>query len=94
MPLAFCLILTGIPHSEIVDDRKSGSSIALHTPEQIEIMREANRIGREVLDAAAAALRVGITGEEIDQVVRAACIARNVYPSPLNYREFPKSVCV
>jgi methionyl aminopeptidase len=86
--------LVGIPRSEIAEDRKSSSAIQGNTPEQIEIMREAGVLAREVLDLAAAALRPGVTGEEIDAIVREACIARNVYPSPLNYRNFPKHCCV
>ena len=31
--------------------------------------------------------------EEIDEVVHNAAIEFGVYPSPLNYRGFPKSVC-
>jgi methionyl aminopeptidase len=51
------------------------------------------QIGREVLDEAARALRVGITTEEIDKIVFNATIERGAYPSPLNYRGFPKSCC-
>lgn len=56
-------------------------------------IREACRIGREVLDIAARHVRVGVTTEEIDRVVHEATIARNAYPSPLNYKFFPKSCC-
>lgn len=28
-----------------------------------------------------------------DAIVHQACIDRGAYPSPLNYRNFPKSVC-
>jgi hypothetical protein len=80
----------GIPHSE----HKSKAALVVNTPEQIEIMREAGRLGREVLDVAAAALKVGVTPDEIDKIVHQACLDRNVYPSPLNYCNFPKSVCV
>lgn len=66
----------------------------INTPEQIEIMREVGRIGREVLDAASATLRPGMTGDDTDKVVFEACVARGAYPSPLNYNRFPKSVCV
>jgi methionine aminopeptidase len=38
-----------------------------------------------VLDIAAAALRPGITGDELDRIVYDATIARKCYPSPLNY---------
>eukprot|EP00586_Coscinodiscus_wailesii_P008031 CAMPEP_0172522170 /NCGR_PEP_ID=MMETSP1066-20121228/292979_1 /TAXON_ID=671091 /ORGANISM="Coscinodiscus wailesii, Strain CCMP2513" /LENGTH=246 /DNA_ID=CAMNT_0013305145 /DNA_START=619 /DNA_END=1359 /DNA_ORIENTATION=- len=50
-------------------------------------------MGREVLDIAGRALRVGVTTDEIDRVVHEACMEREVYPSPLNYYNFPKSVC-
>ncbi|KAH8889070.1 methionine aminopeptidase [Thozetella sp. PMI_491] len=58
-----------------------------------ECMRNACRLAREVLDIAAAAIRPGITTDHIDEIVHAACMERNAYPSPLNYNHFPKSVC-
>jgi len=51
------------------------------------------QFGREILDLAATYVRPGVTTDEIDKVVHDATIARNAYPSPLNYRKFPKSVC-
>ncbi|CAL1704819.1 unnamed protein product [Somion occarium] len=56
-------------------------------------MRTACRLAREVLDTAASHIRPGITTDEIDEVVHNATIERNAYPSTLNYRNFPKSVC-
>ena len=50
-------------------------------------------MGREVLDVASRALRPGVTTDEIDRIVHEACIERDCYPSPLNYYNFPKSVC-
>ena len=37
--------------------------------------------------------KVGVTTEDIDKVVHQAAISFGAYPSPLNYRGFPKSVC-
>lgn len=51
------------------------------------------QLAREVLDIAAAAIRPGVTTDAIDAIVHEAIIERNAYPSPLNYRNFPKSVC-
>lgn len=41
-------------------------------------MRKVCRLAREVLDIAAAALRPGITTDEIDEIVHQECIKRNV----------------
>ena len=35
----------------------------------------------------------GITTEEIDHLVHHLTVSHGAYPSPLNYRGFPKSVC-
>ncbi|QSL66595.1 hypothetical protein MERGE_000977 [Pneumocystis wakefieldiae] len=48
---------------------------------------------KEEQQAMPAALKPGITTDEIDEIVHMACIERNSYPSPLNYYNFPKSVC-
>ena len=61
--------------------------------EEIEGMRVAGRLGREVIDEAAKAIDIGVTTDEIDRVVHEACIERECYPSPLNYYKFPKSCC-
>lgn len=62
--------------------------------EDLETMRESCRLGREILDLAARALKPGVTGDFLDRVVYHACCERQIYPSPLNYYNFPKSVCV
>ena len=62
--------------------------------EELETMRMACKLGREVLDIAARFMRPGVTGDEIDRVVYQACVDRKIYPSPLNYFRFPKTVCV
>lgn len=56
-------------------------------------MREVAKLGAEVLAIGAKAAKPGVTTDEIDAIVHQACIERNCYPSPLNYRNFPKSVC-
>ena len=81
-----------MPISEI-NDKRSNTTIRVYTPEEIEGIREACRIGREVLDAGGAAVKAGVTCEEIDRVVHEATVERNAYPSPLNYLQFPKSLC-
>lgn len=52
-----------------------------------------HQLSREILDIAASHIKPGVTTDEIDAIVHAETIKRKAYPSPLNYREFPKSVC-
>ena len=59
----------------------------------IERMRVAGAIARDVLHETGAAVAPGVTTDELDRVAHEAHIARNVYPSPLGYKGFPKSVC-
>jgi methionyl aminopeptidase len=46
-----------------------------------------------VLDACAAAVRPGVTTDELDRIAHEVTVAGGGYPSPLNYCSFPKSCC-
>ncbi|HEX9994569.1 MAG TPA: type I methionyl aminopeptidase [Acidimicrobiales bacterium] len=59
----------------------------------IRRMRVAGRVAAEVLAATASAVRPGVTTDELDAIAHEECIRRGAYPSPLNYRGFPKSLC-
>jgi len=74
------------------EDRDRGT-IKVHNKKEIETMRIASTLGAEVLAIAGKMAKPGVTTDEIDRVVHEAIIERNCYPSPLNYRGFPKSVC-
>ncbi|CAE6420649.1 unnamed protein product [Rhizoctonia solani] len=80
----------GIPRSEV---KALGSPPKILTVEQQESMRIVCRLAREVLDIAASAIRPGITTDDLDAIVHEETIKRDAYPSPLNYRNFPKSLC-
>lgn len=77
-------------------DRASHNNIRVYKQEQLLEpdnpmgLRHACAMGREVLDIAGKALKVGVTTDEIDRIVHDACMERDVYPSPLNYYKFPK----
>ncbi len=73
--------------------RATAGSAAPKTPDEIERMRRAGRAAAEVLAEVGAAVRPGITTDELDAICHAACIARGGYPSPLGYNGFPKSLC-
>lgn len=72
---------------------RGNNTIKVLDDEEIEGMRVACRLGREVLDEAARVCDVGVTTDEIDRAVHEACIERECYPSPMNYYNFPKSCC-
>jgi len=87
--------IAGVSESE-QRDRASNNAIRVYTSDELDGetgLRHACKMGREVLDIAAKALRPGVTTDEIDRIVHEACIERECYPSPLNYYNFPKSVC-
>ena len=67
--------------------------IEVKTARDIEGMRVAGRVAREVLDLAGALAQPGVATDEIDALVHAETIKRGAYPSPLNYHGFPKSCC-
>lgn len=82
----------GTPKSEEKFNRVS-TGFRILDEKGIQAMRKVCRLGREVLDIAVRAAKVGVTTEEIDIIVHDACVERDSYPSPLNYYGFPKSCC-
>ncbi|MFN8052514.1 MAG: type I methionyl aminopeptidase [Acidimicrobiales bacterium] len=81
------------PEYALTGEPSSRQSRAVRTPDEIERMRIAGRIGAEVLIEVGKAVAPGVTTDELDRIGHEACIARGAYPSPLNYRGFPKSLC-
>jgi len=80
------------PYAETGEVRRWSES-AIKTPDVIDRMRHAGAMAAEVLRLAGEFVRPGITTDAIDAYVHELCIARNAYPSPLNYSGYPKSVC-
>lgn len=68
--------------------------IRVKTPEQIEGIRRAGQLVIETLDLVAPHIRPGITTDEINTMVHDFTLRHKAIPAPLNYRGFPKSVCV
>ena len=65
----------------------------VQTPEIIEKMRVAGRIGAQALAAGGSAVAPGVTTDEIDRVVHEFLLDHDAYPSTLGYKGFPKSCC-
>src|SRR5205823_8620837 len=74
-------ITSGIP--------KSRPTTLIKTLEQIERLRRAGRAGAEILRITGAAVRPGITTDELDRICHEECIKRGGYPSPLGYHDYP-----
>ena len=59
----------------------------------IERIRAAGTIAANAIQAVGAAVRPGITTEELDIIGHEFVVAHGAYPSTLGYRGFPKSSC-
>ena len=80
------------------DYARTGEPVAwdeprVKSPETIARMRRAGRAAADILADAGRRVAVGVTTDELDAFVHQACIDAGGYPSPLNYRGFPKSLC-
>jgi methionyl aminopeptidase len=84
------------PASTQASDLKSArkNRILIKTTEQIEGIRRAGQLVIETLDLVVPSIRPGVTTDEINTMVHDYTIRNHAIPAPLNYRGFPKSVCV
>ena len=65
----------------------------LSSSRERDYMRAAGRLARQALEVGKSMAVVGNTTEAIDRAVHEFIISHDAYPSPLNYRGFPKSCC-
>jgi len=72
-------------------ERYTGSDV--QTPQVIEAMREAGHIAADTLQLAGAAVRPGVTTDELDRLAHDFMCDNGAYPATLGYRGFPKSIC-
>ena len=72
-------------------NRGGGSEVK--TAEQIERLRKAGLGAAQVLARVAQEVRPGVTTDALDAVAHQAYIDLGGYPSTLNYRGYPKSLC-
>lgn len=71
--------------------RFTGTNI--YTPEEIERIRASGRIAAQAVEAVGAAIRPGVTTDQLDAVAHEFLVSHDAYPSTLGYRRFPKSSC-
>uniref|UniRef100_A0A8D9AWA8 Methionine aminopeptidase n=1 Tax=Cacopsylla melanoneura TaxID=428564 RepID=A0A8D9AWA8_9HEMI len=65
----------------------------IKTESQIRLMHESCKLARFVLDCIAEHIKENMTTNDIDVFAHELIINNGAYPSPLNYRGFPKSIC-
>jgi len=68
--------------------------ITIHKAEDFAGMRKAGRLAAETLDFITPYVKPGVATEELDRLIYDFTLAHNATPAPLNYRGFPKSVCI
>jgi len=68
--------------------------IRLKNTTDIEAIKKAGRLALKTLELVEANLRPGIVTDDINTLVHDFTLRHKAVPAPLNYRGFPKSVCV
>ena len=74
-------------------------TVHLNSPQEIEKMRVAGKLGSEVLDFITAFVKPGITTNELDKLCHDYMLnEQKTVPAPLNYAPpgyspYPKSIC-
>jgi len=71
----------------------SHNHIDIKTEEEISRLRRTCKLAKSILNECEQLVKPGVTTDEIDQLVTELSFNAGAYPSPLNYRNFPKSVC-
>ncbi len=78
----------------LTDEYKKRYDIILKTPEQIEGIRKCGELLLEIMDGVEKMIVPGLKTDAINTFVHEETIKAGAIPAPLNYRGFPKSVCV
>jgi len=68
--------------------------MSIKTTEELENLKAIGRIVRESLDAMAAAVRAGISTQELDEIGLRVLRARGAEPAPAKVYGFPGSACI
>jgi methionyl aminopeptidase len=90
-----CCMGKKIPRMDDLKERyRREYGIRLKAPADIAAMRRAGRLAVDTLEMVRERIRAGIRTEEINTLVHEYTISHGAVPAPLNYRGFPKSVCV
>ncbi len=78
----------------IKEEYKRRYDITLKEPHQIEGIKKSGILLMSILNQVEKMIKPGLKTEEINTFVHEETIKAGAIPAPLNYRGFPKSVCV
>ena len=67
--------------------------VELKTPQEIEIMKDAGKVLKSVLDAVVATIHAGVSTEELDKVAYTHIRDADAIPAFLGYRGYPATLC-
>lgn len=67
--------------------------ISIKSPREIELMRKTCQLAARTLSYIGPLLKPGMTTDDVNQLCHDYIIEHQAYPSPLNYKGFPKSIC-
>ncbi len=71
--------------------RYKGSNV--RKPDEVQRMRVACAMAAQLLIEIGEQIQPGVTTEQLDEFAHQRCIQMEAYPSPLNYKGFPKATC-
>jgi methionyl aminopeptidase len=80
--------------AKMMDGSAESRRITIHKPADFVPMRAAGRLAAEALDMIGPHVQPGVTTEELNTICHDFITAHGAVPAPLNYRGFPKSVCI
>jgi methionyl aminopeptidase len=69
------------------------TKITIHSKSDFEKMRKSGILAAQVLDYITDYVKVGVTTNYLNELCHNFIIDHNAIPAPLNYKNFPKSIC-
>ncbi|MBU4133366.1 MAG: M24 family metallopeptidase, partial [Proteobacteria bacterium] len=78
----------------IRDEYKNRYDIILKTPEQIAGIKRAGDLLMSIMNRVEQMIKPGLKTDDINTFVHEETLKAGAIPAPLNYRGFPKSVCI
>ena len=89
-----CLRKNASDPKDLQEEYAKKYRIRLNLPADIEGIKRSGRLALDILDRVASEIRPGLVTDHINTLVHEFTLARGGISAPLNYRGFPKSVCV